>query len=271
MSTYIIGDVQGCYKELVTLLDKINFNEHTDRLWFVGDLVNRGPQSLAVLKLVKKLSDYSQIVLGNHDLHLLAAFFKKRALHKQDTFTDVLLDDQAVQLLDWLRQQPLLHYDSEFHTVMTHAGLYPAWNLELAQQLAEEVSKQLKSDHYVELLGAMYTNQPSCWQADLTDYPRWSFVINAFTRMRYCDEKGCLVFNEEGPVGTQQKGLLPWFEMPNQRDSALQVVFGHWAALQGKTGKKNIIALDTGCVWGGSLTAMRLEDKKFLVVNKAAS
>ncbi len=261
MSTYVIGDVQGCCDELKALLKLIQFDVNKDRLWFVGDLVNRGPDSLGVLRLVKKYTKVSQVVLGNHDLHLLAVAYGNCSMQSNDTFNDVLQAEDGQGLLDWLRQQPLLHYDPSFNTVMTHAGIYPHWDLSYAQVLAQEVMVILRESPQL-LFAAMYGDQPAKWDGSLQGEARWRFIVNALTRMRYLTRDGQLDLTETGPVGTQSKELLPWFELPRKIDASIQIVFGHWAALAGQVAVPNIQALDTGCVWGSALTALRLEDNK---------
>lgn len=267
MSTYVIGDVQGCCKELEALLSLIHFNADKDRLWFVGDLVNRGPDSLGVLRLIKQLSPVSQVVLGNHDLHLLAVAYNCRPLKASDTFADVLAASDSEDLIAWLQQQPLLHYDAHFATVMTHAGIYPYWSLSQAQIYAEEVAVKLTNEP-VNLLQSMYGNEPAQWDDALQGEARLRFIINAFTRMRYVTVHGLLDFKAVGPLGSQSSELVAWFELVDRLPLKAQLVFGHWASLAGELDQPGLQALDTGCVWGGALTALRLEDNQRFKVNK---
>jgi bis(5'-nucleosyl)-tetraphosphatase (symmetrical) len=268
MSTYAIGDIQGCFKELEVLLKKINFNSSKDCLWLAGDLVNRGEHSLEVLRFVKSLGNQTKIVLGNHDFHLLAVANEHQKIRHNDTFQDVLNAPDRESLLDWLRKQHLFYYDKNLNFCMTHAGLPPQWNLQTAQQCANEVEHILQSDQYQELLKNIYGNEPPLWNANLTGWDRYRFIVNAFTRMRYIDENGALNFSSKGAVGTQPSDLTPWFKVHNRQNKDLRIIFGHWAALIGKTDEPNIFATDTGCSWGYQLTALRLEDLQTFSVNK---
>jgi len=271
MSTYAIGDVQGCFAELMQLLDKINFDSIHDKLWFAGDLVNRGPKSLEVLRFVKSLGDKCVVVLGNHDLHLLAVVFGGHRFNDEDTFVDVLDADDKDELLHWLRSQKLSHYDKNLNFIMTHAGIPPFWDLSKTQQCAQEVEQMLQSDRYVEFFKHMYGNQPDNWQDDLLSWNRYRYITNAFTRMRYCDSEGRLNLTEKGPLGSQPMHLIPWYELLNSSWKEFNIVFGHWAALMGESNEtciaKNIFAVDTGCYWGRKLTALQLETKQLFSVN----
>ncbi len=257
MATYAIGDVQGCYNELQELLQLIHFDSVTDRLWFAGDLVNRGPQSLEVLRFVKNLKN-SVVVLGNHDLHLLAIAnghpFKDHFLH------DVLNAPDRDVLVNWLRQRPLLHYSPRKGYAMIHAGLPPQWTLHQAKRYAQEVEQALRGDKYVSFLEHLYGNKPLQWNRNLRGWSRLRFITNALTRIRFCNEEGVLDLTTRGEIGSQPKDYLPWYQIPNRASQKVKIIFGHWAALAGKAEGVNVYALDTGCVWGGSLTAMRLED-----------
>jgi len=266
MATYVIGDIQGCYDALIQLLDKVNFDASKDRLWSVGDLVNRGPQSLEVLRFIKHLGVEHPVVLGNHDLHLLSVACQCQSLQSSDTFQDVLNATDRDELLNWLRQQKLLHYNSEFNVVMAHAGISPQWDLASAQAYAKEVENILRSDQYIELLSHMYGNEPESWHDDLQGWHRYRFIINAFTRMRFCDEQGHLDLITKGPPGTQPHGFAPWFKIKNRKPIQAKIVFGHWASLRGQIDEPNIFAVDTGCCWGESLTALCLEDLKYFSV-----
>ena len=268
MSTYAIGDIQGCFPELQALLDTINFDATQDCLWLAGDLVNRGKQSAEVLRFLKQLDGRHVIVLGNHDLHLLAVADGNQNLREKDTFQDILDAPDRDELLAWLRQQKLFHYDDTLDYCMVHAGLPPQWDLNKAQQCAKEVEALLKGDDYPQYLAHIYGNKPSLWHNDLKGWDRYRYITNAFTRMRYCDEHGALNFSEKGPIGSQASHLTPWFEAANRQNKALNIVFGHWAALIGQTHHPKVHALDTGCSWGYQLTAMRLEDGQRFSVDK---
>jgi bis(5'-nucleosyl)-tetraphosphatase (symmetrical) len=263
MSTYVIGDVQGCYQPLMALLEKIAFNEHEDTLWFCGDLVNRGQASLQTLRFIKQLP-HALTVLGNHDLHLLAYAQHIRPKHPQDTLDDILAAPDKDELLHWLQQQPLLHHDAKLNVTLVHAGIYPLWDLTTAQNLAKEVAAQLQGPHCTILLKDMYGEQPQLWQDDLTGINRYRFIINAFTRMRFVNAKAELVLNQDGHPSAHPD-LIPWFDFPLRKNVG-PIVFGHWARL-GQFNKNNtVFCLDTGCVWGGQLTALRLEDKQYYQV-----
>lgn len=262
MATYAIGDIQGCFAELQALLAQIQFNPHNDTLWFTGDLVNRGPQSLEVLRFVKNLGDKHITVLGNHDLSLLARAYGVRETHQGDTLDAVLSAQDKEALMDWLRQRPLLHHDKQSGYVMTHAGLAPHWHLKQAKGLAQEVENVLRSDSLIYLLKNMYGNQPDHWDEQLSGIERWRCIINYLTRMRFCHADGRLDLSYKGEIAGKPDHLIPWFDVPNRANAGEKIIFGHWAALGGKTNVPYIYALDTGCVWGNQLTAMRLEDEK---------
>lgn len=271
MSTYAIGDVQGCYDELQDLLALIDFDVTNDSLWFAGDVVNRGSKSLEVLRFIKSLGDKQRIVLGNHDLHLLAVAYGQQAAKKGDSLQAILQADDREDLLNWLRQQPLLLEDAEQNYVMVHAGLAPQWDIATARQCAAEVEAVLQSDDYLFLLANMYGDQPACWRADLSGYDRYRFILNALTRIRFCDENACLDLSYKQEIGRQAANLRPWFQYPQRQSCEQRIIFGHWAALQGVADGKNVFATDTGCYWGGSLTAMRLDDQqRFSVPSRQA-
>lgn len=271
MSTYAIGDVQGCFSELMLLLKKINFNSAKDRLWFVGDLVNRGLKSLKVLRFVKNLGDKCIVVLGNHDLHLLAVVYGDQQYSDEDTFVDVLDADDKDELLFWLRSQKLCHHDEKLNFVMTHAGIPPQWDLVTAQKCSCEVEQVLQSDQHVEFFKYMYGNQPDRWDNGLFGWDRYRYITNALTRMRYCDSEGRLDLTEKGPLKSAPDDLMPWYELLNPAWQKINIVFGHWAALMGKSNQihigENIFAIDTGCCWGNKLTALRLEDQQLFQVD----
>lgn len=259
MATYAIGDVQGCFDELQKLLKVIHFDNNRDVLWFVGDLVNRGPKSLEVLRLVKSLK-HTVVVLGNHDLHLLSVFHAKDPKHITHNLGDIFSAADGQELIDWLRFRPLLHYNQQLNYVMVHAGIYPYWTLFQAKKYACEVEKILQSDNYAEFLEKIYGNEPSIWNNSLEGIARQRFIINSFTRMRFCNLEGRLDFSETGELNSAPKGYLPWFKIARHDAEQYKLVFGHWAALKGKTNNENVIGLDTGCVWGDKLTAFCLED-----------
>jgi bis(5'-nucleosyl)-tetraphosphatase (symmetrical) len=269
MSIYTIGDVQGCYEELQGLLQQFHFDAEKDCLWFVGDLVNRGPDSLKVLRFVKQLKN-CVTVIGNHDLHLLAIFYAKDALNIDHTLDDVLNAPDAAELIAWLRTMPLIHYDSKLNFALVHAGIYPLWNLEAAIKYAHEVEQALRGNDYIGFLEHMYGNKPDIWHDNLQGYDRLRFIINAFTRMRFCSEDGKLELTSTENASAAPAGYIPWFEVAQRQTRKEKILFGHWAALRGEVNMPNIYALDTGCIWGGRLTAMRLEDGEMFSVPCAA-
>ena len=254
MSTYAIGDVQGCFDELEALLARIGFNPLHDRLWFVGDLVNRGPKSLQVLRYVKSLGDRAIVVLGNHDLHLVTQFEGFERKRGDDTFEDVLRAPDAKVLVDWLRARPMMHVEGRY--ALVHAGLLPGWSIGKAKALAGEVEQALRAPNYREFLGNMYGSKPERWEDALRGWDRLRVIVNAMTRMRFCTLDGTMDFYAKGD--TPPKGYLPWFSARPPDGHTL--VVGHWSALGLKL-TEHLAALDTGCVWGGSLTALRLEDR----------
>jgi bis(5'-nucleosyl)-tetraphosphatase (symmetrical) len=257
MTTYAIGDLQGCYDALQRLLDKLRFDPAQDQLWLAGDLVNRGPDSLASLRFVKSLGDNAVTVLGNHDLHLLAIAADHKST-KDAGLKAILAANDADELIDWLRRQPLLHYDPELNYVLVHAGIYPAWTLQQALDYADELHQMLASDNYLDFIHHMYGNKPKRWGDDLTDWDRLRFIVNSFTRMRYCDIDGKLNLKDKGPIGSQGTGTLPWFDMPQRKTREQRILFGHWSTL-GRLNRQDVYALDTGCIWGGDLSALQLD------------
>lgn len=257
MSTYAVGDIQGCYDVLCRLLDKVHFDPQTDSLWVVGDMVNRGPQSLDTLRFIYSLGHRAHVVLGNHDLHLLAVAHNIRPLSKSDTLQLILDAPEVDELLHWLRHLPLLHHDSDLNYVMVHAGIAPQWTLNQAKQYANEVELALRSDDYINYLRDMYGNTPSNWDNSLAGGARLRTITNYFTRMRCLDTQGNLNLKNKG---LPQQNDIPWFSYPNRQTDQERIIFGHWAALDGNTNMANAIGLDTGCVWGNRLTLMRLED-----------
>jgi bis(5'-nucleosyl)-tetraphosphatase (symmetrical) len=258
MTLFAVGDVQGCAREFSKLLKKISFDRRHDQLWLVGDLVNRGPGSAKVLRTVMELGDSATCVLGNHDLHLLAAAAGARIPSATDTFHDVLDARDSKQLLDWLRRQPLLHLDKERRLALVHAGIPPGWRMKQARKRAAEVEAMLGGRNWRKSLRSMYGNAPDRWDPRLPIGDRRRFTINALTRMRFCDANGRLDFNYSCAPGFQPKWLTPWFEARGRRGKKWHVVFGHWSALGILLGER-LTAVDTGCVWGNSLTAVPLD------------
>jgi bis(5'-nucleosyl)-tetraphosphatase (symmetrical) len=263
MATYAIGDIQGCYAEFEQLLQQIKFNKNSDQLWLVGDLVNRGSESLAVLRHVKSLGDAAITVLGNHDLHLLAVASGVAELHRSDTLDEILNAPDRDVLLGWLRNQRMIHVEDNY--VLLHAGLMPTWSVAQAQYLAIEVEQVLRGDDYVTLLEKMYGNTPAGWDDALDGYTRLRTITNALTRMRICSAKGEMQFKFKGELTDIPQGYMPWFDVPQRVSANATVVFGHWSAL-GLLLRPNVIALDTGCLWGGNLTAVRLQDRQLFQV-----
>ncbi|GMQ84350.1 MAG: symmetrical bis(5'-nucleosyl)-tetraphosphatase [Gammaproteobacteria bacterium] len=256
MPVYAIGDIQGCFNELQGLLDQINFDPHQDKLWLAGDLVNRGPDSLETLRFLHRLNVVT--VLGNHDLHLLATAHIPKYRKHRDTLEQVMHAPDGPELLEWLRHQPLLHHDAGSGYTLIHAGLPPQWDLGKAKSCAAEVEQVLRSKNYVEFLGTMYGNHPAQWSDDLQGWDRLRFITNCLTRLRYCDTNGRLALEPKGPPGSQSRHLKPWFEWPQRKSCSMNILFGHWSTL-GTYDKAGIHALDTGCLWGGKLTALRLD------------
>ena len=259
MATYAIGDIQGCYDDLMILLDRIQYDEKQDQLWFAGDLINRGPKSLDTLRWLKEHQVIT--VLGNHDLHLIAAHFGFNRNHHKDTFDDILQAADRDALIEWLRQKPLMHSDQGFH--MLHAGLVPQWTIEKAQALAREAEAVIQSEQLPDFLAVMYGNEPTQWQDDLTGMDRIRFIVNTFTRIRICDAEGRQDLTFKGTTDTIPEPFMPWFKVPNRQTQNDKIIMGHWAALECNAHTANIFALDSGCVWGNHLTAMRLADQQY--------
>ena len=263
MATYVIGDIQGCFDELQRLLVAIGFKRNSDRLWFVGDLVNRGPQSLETLRFVKDLGSSAVTVLGNHDLHLimLAEGFAKR--RDDDTLDTVLAAPDRDSLLAWLRSLPLLHRDGKH--VLVHAGLLPQWSVAVAQTAGSEVERALRGTGYRDFLSSLYGSKPDRWSDDLQGNDRLRVIVNAMTRLRFCSPKGVMEFKTKGETDKAPRGFLPWFDVPDRNSSGATIVCGHWSAVGVKLAP-DLIMLDSGCVWGGKLTAIRLEDRRLFQV-----
>ena len=258
MAVYAIGDVQGCYDELARLLDVLKVDTAADELWFVGDLVNRGPRSLEVLRLVKSLGRAAVVVLGNHDLHLLAFALAGSARVADDDLRQVLAAPDRAELVEWLRTRPLAHYRPDLNTLMVHAGVAPEWDPLQTVKLAREAERVLRADGCAGFLREMYGDQPDRWSPALAGIERLRFIINCLTRIRYCHADGRLDFDEKGPPGSQPAPLIPWFDLPGRATRAVRVVFGHWSSL-GLVQQSHLLGLDTGCVWGRTLTAVRLD------------
>jgi bis(5'-nucleosyl)-tetraphosphatase (symmetrical) len=260
MAVWAIGDIQGCYDELARLIDKLRYDSARDCLWFCGDLVNRGGQSLEVLRLVKSLGERTIVTLGNHDLSLLAvgARSEQDQAKVNPELRAVLFAEDREVLLDWLRRRPLLHADRALGTMMVHAGLAPGWDVGRAESVAREIESRLRADDHKRLLRQMFGNKPDTWSARLRGVDRLRAGINVLTRMRYCDVRGRIAFSEKGIPGTQRPGNYPWFSVPGMVRRDLRIVCGHWSTL-GRFAGLGVYAIDTGCVWGGALTAMRID------------
>ncbi|MDX1319918.1 MAG: symmetrical bis(5'-nucleosyl)-tetraphosphatase [Oceanospirillum sp.] len=265
MNTYAVGDLQGCFSELEQLLKAVHFDFDADQLWLAGDLVNRGPESLEVLRFASEMGDRVHCVLGNHDLHLLAVAYGGARLKRSDTLQAILDAPDSEKLLSWLRHQPLCHYDEKLGYVMTHAGIPPIWNLRQTLAYAREVEAVLQGQDYRAYFENMYGNKPAKWSDDLTGFDRLRAITNYFTRMRFCTAKGKLDFDSKEGLDQCPEGFAPWFSYP--RKVKEKIIFGHWAALEGDVDAKGIFGLDTGCVWGGRLTALNLESGELTAVD----
>ena len=269
MATYVVGDLQGWLTPLEKLLASVKFNLDKDKLWVVGDMVNRGPESLESLRYLYYLRDNLEVVLGNHDLHLLAVAAGYKKASSSDTLSEILSAPDRDVLLDWVRQQKLIHHDKALGYTMVHAGIPPQWSVKKAIKRAQEVESVLRSDQVLEYLSHLYGNEPSQWHKKLKGYDRLRVITNYFTRMRFCTQEGELELSTKLPASAKvAEDLLPWFAHKKRRAADEKIVFGHWAALEGVTKTKNVFALDTGYVWGGALTLMRLEDKKRFVLKR---
>ncbi len=263
-STYAIGDVQGCFDDLLRLLDKIDFDLQRDRLWFTGDLVNRGPNSLEILRFVRSLGNSAISVLGNHDLHLLAVAAGAVRVKKKDTILEVLDAPDCEELLFWLRHQPLLHHDEQLGYIMIHAGLPPQWDLAKAQACAHELETVLQNTDYEDFFKYLYSDKPKRWRDDLKGWDRLRFIANCFTELRYCDRSGRLHLNGRNGSRSKKNGSIPWFKAPNRASADLDIIFGHWASLSPRhTDIQGIHPLDSGCAYRGRFTALRLEDGRY--------
>lgn len=263
MTTYAVGDLQGCLDPLKCLLDRVAFDPARDRLWLVGDLVNRGPKSLETLRFLFAMRDSVTCVLGNHDLHLLAVAHNVERLKKSDTLREIIEAPDAGDLLDWLRRQKLVHYDEARDIAMVHAGIPPMWTLAKALKRAAEVEEALLDDARLPLfLEGMYGNDPACWDSDLHGITRLRVITNYFTRMRFCKADGTLDLKSKEGADTAPPGYRPWFAHPSRKTRGQKIIFGHWAALEGKCNEPGLHALDTGCVWGGTMTLLNIDNRQ---------
>ncbi len=259
MSTYAIGDVQGCYDQLQRLLQAIAFDPARDRLWFVGDIVNRGPQSLQTLRFIKALGENAVTLLGNHDLHLLVVAAGIRKPHRGDTLDEILAAPDRDELLTWLRCRNMMHAENGY--AMVHGGLLPQWTVAQALALGREVESALRGADYHEFLRHMYGNEPARWRDDLAGYDRLRIIVNAMTRLRLCSAEGTMEFSHKTGLDNLPAGYMPWYDVPNRASRDTALITGHWAAL-GLVLRTDFLALDTGCVWGRQLTALRLDDRR---------
>lgn len=266
MATYVMGDLQGCFIEFQRLMDLIQFDSTQDKLWLVGDIVNRGPDSLSLLRYIKQAGDLVTIVLGNHDLHLLMVATGIAKINPKDTLWPILNAPDRDELLHWLRQQKLLHTEGQY--VMVHAGLLPSWSIAQAEELAREAENALCQERDQELLASIYSNEPNYWDDEWTGGVRLGVIINAMTRMRICSADGKMNLTFKGNLQSIPMGYLPWFRLPQRASQHHIIICGHWSAL-GLYLTDNLIALDSGCVWGRKLTAIRLEDLKIFQLSCA--
>ncbi len=257
MTDFAIGDIQGCFEPLQAVLDMAGFSPSRDRLWVAGDLVNRGPASLETLRYIENLGSSALVVLGNHDLHLLAVAYGGHEARRKDTLADVFAAPDCDHLLSWLRQQHLCVHHSERNLVMAHAGLPHIWSVDQAMAHAREVEAVIRGNSASEYFTHMYGNHPECWSDGLAGMDRWRVITNYFTRMRFIAKDGTLELTTKASAGDAPEGFAPWYKFA--RNDNTRVVFGHWAALEGDTGASQFVALDTGCVWGGTLTMMNLD------------
>ncbi len=267
MANYVVGDIQGCYLGLVALLKKAKFDPNIDKLWAVGDLIARGPDSLKTLNFLYQMGDSFECVLGNHDLHFLAVHCKLKPAKQSDNLGPLLASKKADKFANWLRTKPLAKKINK-HTLICHAGLYPQWSLNQAEALSNEVSIVLSGPKYKKLLANMYGSAPRAWDDSLKDYDRLRFIINAFTRMRFIKSNNELEFETKSSPNLTTKHLKPWFSIENtQLKKKQKILFGHWATLMGKTDSSQCIGLDTGYVWGNKMTLYCIEQEKFISVS----
>ncbi|HDL3866523.1 bis(5'-nucleosyl)-tetraphosphatase (symmetrical) [Mannheimia haemolytica] len=258
MATYIVGDLHGCFNEFQLLLEKVNYNPKQDELFLTGDLVARGEDSLACLRFVKDSANNAKTVLGNHDLHLLGI----KRVKPNDKIDAIFEAKDRLDLQNWLRNQPLVIHHPKHQFLLTHAGISPEWDLATTLACAKEAEKVLQSDNYADYIAQMYENKPERWSEDLQGVERWRYIINVFTRMRFCYTDKRLDFDCKLPLERAPQELLAWFDLDNPLFTQKNIIFGHWASLMGKCTRPNIYALDTGCAWGSHLTMLRWEDKQ---------
>ena len=270
MTTYVIGDLQGCFDELQSLLKSINYQSENDHLWFVGDIVNRGPKSLECLRFVKELNEQGKadMVLGNHDFHLLAAYAGlEKFTSKSDTLSDILNAPDVDNLIDWLRLQPLLVTHPIYQAVMVHAGIPPQWTINEAKTYANEVQQKLAQPDWQNfVVNHLFGSEPNTWNNSLSGYDRIRYIVNAFARMRFCDANGKLEFKLKSAPTDSQSEYQPWFVFPNRRNKDYEIFFGHWSTL-GAIDAYHIHSTDTGCLWGGQMTAYAIESKQRYTVD----
>lgn len=265
MSIYVIGDIQGCYDPLQRLLEKIHFDPSTDQLWGVGDMVNRGPQNIEVLRLLKQLDHAFIGVLGNHDLHLLAVSKGYRELKNGDTIQDVLSAPDAEEILHWVQQLPLVHYDKTLNSMLVHAGIPPQWSVKSTLKHANEVHSVINSEQQDEYFSHMYGNKPNLWKKSLVGPERWRLITNYFTRMRFCETDGTLDLKAKYAPDQSPKHLMPWYQVPERKTANTNIFFGHWATLLGNADGENIYATDTGCVWGNVLSVVDIANPEIKI------
>lgn len=266
MASYAVGDVQGCFSALERVLARAQFDHQNDHLWFAGDLVNRGPQSLETLRFAKSLGARAKCVLGNHDLHTIAVAYGLSRTKKLDTLEAILQAPDKDELIEWLCQQPLIHHDSDQGYVMVHAGIPHIWSLSKAKQLASEVEQVLRSSRRLDFFAAMYGSKPHTWSDDLSGMERLRLITNYFTRMRFCAQNGKLDFKHKGGVDDAPQNMAPWFSYPLQLEQQ-RLLFGHWSTLHGEMRTPGLFALDTGFIWGGELSLLRLDDQQLFQVS----
>lgn len=270
MSTYAIGDIHGCFEQLQHLLEIIKYDRKKDVLWFTGDYVNGGPQPLETLRFIKSLGDRNKCILGNHDVYLLgvAAGTVPKLNDRAIGIDEVLAAPDLPEITAWLRTLPFAYYDPAFNALLVHAGVLPQWSVPQILEYAHELSSVLRGPDHMTFLSMIIGNEPDTWSEELTGWPRIKFLYNCFTRMRFCDAHGKLDLDSKGDLHEVPEDFLPWFQLP-RHNRYVKIIFGHWAALLGKTGVANALAIDTGCVWGNTLTALRLNDWKRFEVSSA--
>jgi len=266
VATYAIGDIQGCYRQLLKLLKKLEFNPQRDRLILLGDLVNRGPQSLEVIRYAMQNEASIDIVLGNHELHLLGVLDGVKLPRPTDTFHDVVNAPDREAIRDWLITRPMAIYEQTRNVVVTHAGIHPEWTLQECLELAKEVEEVLQGPERTAMFENMFGNKPRRWCDSHSGWKRTRFIINALTRMRYLTTSGKMDFEEVRPPGEQLPNLIPWFEYPNRKPIDATIVFGHWSAL-GVFQEPGVLSLDSGCCWGRRLSAARIDTRSFEIIS----